>query len=114
MTLINQIEFTLYFYTFVEGIIEKLLQCRKKTMYYLVLYYVPTYLTKVYLPRYEISILEIPLYPKKMHTYLSTYIYELYIPKSSHKMMERMSLRYEKFSRSLISNVKAIPMLLPI
>ena len=28
--LINQIEFTLYFYTFVEGIIEKLLQCRKK------------------------------------------------------------------------------------
>ena len=74
----------------------------------------PTYLTKVYLPRYEISMLEIPLYPKKMHTYLSTYIYELYIPKSSHKMMERMSLRYEKFSRSLISNVKAIPMLLPI
>ena len=57
-------------------------------------------------------LLEIPLYPKKMHTYLSTYIYEIYIPKSSHKMMERMSLRYEKFSRSLISNVKAIPMLL--
>ena len=72
MTLLNQIEFTLYFYTFVEGIIEKLLQCRKKTMY-LVLYYVPTYLTKVYLPRYEISTGN-SFIPQE-NAYLSIYLY---------------------------------------
>ena len=71
--LINQIEFTLYFYTFVEGIIEKLLQCRKKTMYYLVLYHVPTYLTKVYLPRYEISTGN-SFIPQE-NAYLSIYLY---------------------------------------